>query len=263
MSTVDFHNHVIPGVDDGASNDAEAAAALRAFLAHNTRQIIATPHVNGSLTLRREAIEDRLAEIDAGWERLLVIAREHAPDMEIHRGAEVMLDTPELDLTDERLRLAGTRFALCEFPFMTVPPNSTGVLNRMAAAGITPIIAHPERYVGVDAKCTLPLRWRAAGALLQVNAGSLTGRYGEQARFNAFAILENALADYLCSDFHSRGRPSTSGAAKLLTEAGGSEQLQLLTAVNPSRLLAGEMPLPVAPLRLRMGVKDRLRRWMR
>ena len=146
---------------------------------------------------------------------------------------------------------------------MTVPPNSTGVLNRMAAAGITPIIAHPERYVGVDAKCTLPLRWRAAGALLQVNAGSLTGRYGEQARFNAFAILENALADYLCSDFHSRGRPSTSGAAKLLTEAGGSEQLQLLTAVNPSRLLAGEMPLPVAPLRLRMGVKDRLRRWMR
>ena len=260
---IDFHNHVIPGVDDGATDEAEAASALRAFLAHNTRQIIATPHINGSLTLRPEAIEQRLAEIDAGWDRLLAVAREHAPDMEIHRGGEIMLDTPEPDLGDDRLRLAGTHFALCEYPFMTVPPNSTGVLNRLAAAGVTPIIAHPERYVGVDARCTLPLRWRAAGALLQVNAGSLTGRYGEQARFNAFALLENALADYICSDFHARGRPSSSGAAKLIMEAGGSEQLQLLTQVNPSRLLQGELPLPVAPLRLRLGVKDRLRRWMR
>jgi protein-tyrosine phosphatase len=262
MPTVDFHNHVIPGVDDGASNDAEAAAALRAFLAHNTRQIIATPHINGSLTLRPEALEERLREIDAGWERLLAIAQEHAPAMKIQRGAEVMLDTPEPDLSDDRMRLAGTHFALCEFPFMTVPPNSTGVLKRMIAAGATPIIAHPERYVGVDTKCALPLRWRAAGALLQVNAGSITGRYGEHARFNAFAILENALADYVCSDFHARGRPSTSGAAKVLIDAGGEEQLQLLTAVNPTRLLEGELPLPVAPLRLRLGMKDRLRRWM-
>jgi protein-tyrosine phosphatase len=108
----------------------------------------------------------------------------------------------------------------------------------------------------------MPLRWRAAGALLQINAGSLTGRYGEQARFNALAILENALADYVCSDFHSRGRPSTSAAGRLLLDAGGDEQLQLLTSVNPTRLLAGDMPLPVAPVRLRLGVKDRLKRWM-
>ncbi|MGH7464767.1 MAG: CpsB/CapC family capsule biosynthesis tyrosine phosphatase, partial [Longimicrobiales bacterium] len=182
---VDFHNHVIPGVDDGASSDDEAAAALRAFLAHDTRQIVTTPHVNGSLTLRREAIEARLREIDAGWERLQVIARDHAPDIQIHRGAEVMLDTPEPDLGVERLRLAGTWFALCEYPFMTVPPNSTGVLQRMIAAGVTPIVAHPERYVGVDTKCALPTRWRSAGAFLQINAGSLTGRYGEHARFNA------------------------------------------------------------------------------
>lgn len=263
MSIVDFHNHVIPGVDDGASDEAEAAAALRAFLAHNTRQIIATPHVSGSLTLRAEAIEERLSEIDAGWDRLQAVAREHAPDMQIYRGAEVMLDTPEPDLSDERLRLAGTHFALCEYPFMTVPPNSTGVLTRMIDAGVTPIIAHPERYVGVDQKCALPLRWRAAGALLQVNAGSLTGRYGEQARANAYAILENALADYLCSDFHSRGRPSTSSAAKLLGDADGTEQFQLMTGVNPTRLLQGDLPLPVPPLRLRLGVKDRLRRWIR
>ena len=263
MSIVDFHNHVIPGVDDGASNDDEAAAALRAFLAHDTRQIVATPHVNGSLTLRREAIEERLREIDAGWARLQIVAREHVPDMRIYRGAEVMLDTPEPDLDDERLRLAGTRFALCEYPFMTVPPNSTGVLNRILAAGVTPIIAHPERYVGVNTTCSLPSRWRAAGALLQINAGSISGRYGDHARHNAFALLENGLVDYVCSDFHARGRPSTTGAGTILTEAGGAEQLELLTVVNPLRMLAGELPLPIAPLHLKLSVKDRLKRWLR
>ena len=263
MSIVDFHNHVIPGVDDGASSDDEAAAALDAFLEHNTRQIIATPHVNGSLTLRSEAIEERLREIDAGWARLQAVARERVPQMEIHRGAEVMLDTPEPDFSDVRLRLAGTRFALCEYPFMTVPPNSTGVLNRMIAAGVTPVIAHPERYVGVDIRCALPARWRSAGALLQINAGSITGRYGEQARFNAFAILENGMADYICSDFHSRGRLSTAGARTVLSEGGGAEQLDLLMSVNPQRLLQGEPPLPIAPLRLKLGVRERLRRWLR
>ena len=263
MATVDFHNHVIPGVDDGASTEDESASALRAFLAQDVAEIIATPHLTGSLTLRSAALTARLSEIDAGWARLGAVVRDHVPEIRIHRGAEIMLDTPEPDLSDERLRLAGTHFALCEYPYMTVPPNSTGVLRRMLDAQVTPVIAHPERYMGVDTTCALPRRWKSAGALLQVNAGSITGRYGEHARFNAFALLENGLADYVCSDYHARGRPSTAGARSILTEGGGHEQLELLTVVNPRRLLQGELPLPIAPLRLKLGVKERLRRWLR
>lgn len=263
MAIIDFHNHVIPGVDDGASDGAECAAALRAFLAQDTRQIVATPHLNGSLTLRPSALEERLHEIDEGWKRLEVVAREHAPAMQVHRGAEVMLDTPELVLRDARLRLAGTHFVLCEYPFMTVPPNSTGVLDRMVSAGVTPIIAHPERYVGVDTRGVLPRRWKAAGALLQVNAGSLTGRYGDHARANAFALLEHGMVDYVCSDYHARGRPATAGARRTLSEAGGDEQLELLMEVNPQRMLEGQLPLPMSPLHLKLSVKERLRRWLR
>lgn len=263
MAVVDFHNHVIPRVDDGASSDDEAAVALRAFLAQDISEIVATPHVNGSLTLRSEVIAARLREIDQGWDRLQSIALEHVPGMRIHRGAEVMLDTPEPDLSDERLRLAGTCFALCEYPFMTVPPNSTGVLARIITTGVTPIIAHPERYVGVDTECRLASQWRSAGALLQVNAGSITGRYGEHARSNALALLENGLADYICSDFHSRGRPATAAAQKVLLDGGGAEHMELLTRVNPRRMLQGELPLPLPPLQLTLSVKDRLRRWLR
>lgn len=263
MATVDFHNHVIPAVDDGASTEEESADALRAFLAQEVSEIIATPHFTGSLTLQPSALAARLSELDAGWDRLAAVVRDHVPGIRVHRGAEIMLDTPEPDLSDERLRLAGTHFALCEYPFMTVPPNSTGVIRRILDTQVTPVIAHPERYMGVDTTCALPRRWKGAGALLQVNAGSLTGRYGEHARFNAIAMLENGLVDYICSDYHARGRPSTAGARRILIEGGGHEQLELLTVVNPRRLLQGELPLPLAPLRLRLGVKERLRRWLR
>ncbi|HEX6132521.1 MAG TPA: CpsB/CapC family capsule biosynthesis tyrosine phosphatase [Longimicrobiales bacterium] len=263
MSIVDFHNHVIPGVDDGASDDAEAAAALRAFLAQDTRHIIATPHVNGSLTLRPARLAERLDGIDAGWDRLKAVARQETPEMKLHRGAEVMLDTPDPDLSDERLRLAGTNFALCEFPYMTVPPNSTGVLHRIVATGVTPVIAHPERYVGVDSGCALARQWRAAGALLQVNAGSVTGRYGDAARINALALFEQGLVDYMCSDFHARGRPATAEARAILSDGGGDQQLEQLLQVNPRRLVDGQPPLPVEPLHIRLSVRDRIRRWLR
>jgi protein-tyrosine phosphatase len=259
---VDFHNHVMPGVDDGAMDDAEAAAALQAFLDAGFTRIVATPHIDGSLTLRPDALAGRLREIDAGWDRLIRIVREQYSGLQVLRGAEIMLDTPEPDLSDARLRLAGGAYALVEYPYMTVPPHSAGVLRTIIAAGTTPIIAHPERYAGVTPESVLAREWRGAGALLQLNAGSLTGRYGPQPRSNALGLLEQGLADYICSDYHARGRISFDGARRTLIELGGAEHAELLMSVNPRRLLAGQPPIPVPPLRLRLGTWQRLRRWL-
>lgn len=263
MTIVDFHNHVMPGVDDGASDYEEAAEALKALLGQDVRHVVVTPHVNGSLTLQPAAFSKRLAELDQGWEQLQHIAAKHAPDMEISRGAEVMLDTPALDLSDARIRLAATDFALCEFPYMTVPPNSSGVLSNMLRDGVTPIIAHPERYRGVGTDCRLASQWRRAGALLQINAGSLVGKYGPQARENAHALLERGFVDYLCSDYHARGRPATAAARILLEEAGAHEHFMTLAMVNPARMLAGQAPLPVPPFKFDRSIKARLRQWLR
>jgi protein-tyrosine phosphatase len=258
---VDFHNHVIPGVDDGAVDEAEATAALSAFEDQGITRIIATPHVAASLTRRPALLAERLAAIDAGWARLRALIRDRFPDLEVSRGAEVMLDTPEPDLGDARLRLAGSRFALVEYPFMAVPPRSTEVLARLVRDGVTPVVAHPERYAGITPELTRPTRWRSAGALLQVNAGSLTGRYGPSAHAHVLALLERGMADYMCSDFHARGQPATAAARRLLEEMGAAEQGELLTIVNPGRLLAGADPLPVPPLRVRRSVWQRLTRW--
>jgi len=257
---IDFHNHVIPGVDDGAADLPQALAALGAFAAQGVETVVATPHLSGAATLDPRLLERALARIDRGWEELRGAAAGACPAIRLERGAEVMLDVPAPDLSDPRVRLAGTRFVLVEFPFMAVPPQAGQALAGLREAGWQPVLAHPERYAGAASPLAAAAEWRQAGAALQVNAGSLLGRYGEGPRRTAWGLVERGWADYLCSDFHARGRCATAEAAAALARAGGALQARRLTHDNPARLLAGQPPLPVPPLRPRPPLWRRLLR---
>jgi protein-tyrosine phosphatase len=245
---VDFHNHVLAAVDDGASSDDESHAALRAFAAAGATAVIATPHVDASLADAPARLDARLRAIDTAYGQLQEWAVGSLPELRFEVGAEVRLDTPAPELDDGRLRLAGGRFALVEFPFMGLPPNAERALEHIVQRGYRPIVAHPERYSGFAADLSTAQRWKDAGALLQVNGGSLLGRYGEQAQGAARALLEHGLIDYLCSDYHARGALPITAYVEWLRAAGGTKQAELLTEVNPARLLSAAEPLPVPPL---------------
>jgi protein-tyrosine phosphatase len=260
---VDFHNHLMPGVDDGAADDAEARAGLDALWAQGVQLIVATPHIEGSLTQHSRQLEVRLAELDEGWRRLQDAAADRYAGLVLKRGAEVMLDTPDPDVSDGRIRLDGGKYVLVEYPFMMVPPQSARVLDHIVAGGHIPIIAHPERYANVTTSSTLPQEWREHGALLQVNAGSITGRYGPQARANVLLLLQRGFADFMCSDYHARGIPATSSAYAALLQVDGREHAELLMNVNPRRVLEGEMPIPVPALTVERSLGARVRRWFR
>lgn len=255
---IDFHNHLMPAVDDGAQDDDEVRHALAAFREQGIDVVVTTPHIDGSLTRRPDAFAEHLARIDDGWARLEAIAADEFPDMTVHRGVEVKLDSPDPDLGDDRMRLAGTRFALVEFPHMMLPPESARALFQATASGWTPIVAHPERYSGIEAQLDVAAEWRRVGAHLQVNQGSIIGRYGEQARANAFALLERGWVDYLASDFHARGRPHARACRDALLERDADEQITLLMDINPGRLLDGEAPIPVPALEKPRGLLGRL-----
>jgi protein-tyrosine phosphatase len=145
MRVVDFHNHVLPAVDDGAQDLDEAHAGLLAFRAAGVTTVVCTPHIDASLTLQPAALRERLHEFDVAWATLGEHARTHFPEMRFERGVELLLDVPQPDLSDSRLRIAGGKFFLVEFPFMTVPPQSSNVIAAFRAGGYSPIIAHPER----------------------------------------------------------------------------------------------------------------------
>ena len=235
----DFHNHVIPGVDDGAADLEQSRAALAEFAAQGARGVIATPHVRASDAASADTLEAVLAPIDAAWAELRAMAADAFPGLRLERGAEVMIDTPTPDLSEPRLRLAGTRFVLVEFPFMAIPPNAAQALFAVKVAGWTPILAHPERYPGVTPEAAA--EWKRGGALLQVNAGS-------SPRIAARALLERGLVSYVASDYHARGALHLQGFREKLQAQGAGEQASLLLDVNPRRLLDEEDPLPVPPL---------------
>jgi protein-tyrosine phosphatase len=249
----DFHSHLMPGVDDGAQFAADSAFGLAHFRAEGVTTIITTPHFKGSLTADPTQRRARLAELDGGWEALRDIVAEdglkHGSALRVERGVELMLDVPDPDLHDPRLRLAGGPFVLVEYPGMRLPPiNAEYPIATIRSGGWIPVLAHPERYRNLDEGLLAMQRIRAAGACFQLNAGSLFGDYGKTAATHARNILSAGFADYVSSDYHAHGAPGVRRFVEALVDSGFAAQAELLAVTNPARLLAGEMPLPVPPL---------------
>ncbi|HUG42476.1 MAG TPA: CpsB/CapC family capsule biosynthesis tyrosine phosphatase [Longimicrobiales bacterium] len=256
---IDLHSHLLPFVDDGAEDWDHARIALETVARAGVRTATASPHILGSLTGDPAALRGRLAELDEVWPDFLALAAAAVPGVSVVRAAEVMLDRPGVDLSDPRLRLDGTRFALVEFPYMSVPPRSVETLHALRRDGWTPVVAHPERYRGVSRLLEIAGEWRRVGAVLQVNAGSLLGAYGQQPKASALLLLRAGLVDVIASDYHARG-PFLSPAARAFLQQDHRAPAALLDAlfvVNPGRLLEGRDPEPVGPL------PPRVPRWKR
>jgi protein-tyrosine phosphatase len=258
---VDFHNHVIPAVDDGARDGTEARGAVEALRAQGVARVVATPHLSGALTTDPRALEARLREIDEGWARLRAAVPEEA-GVTLGRGAEVRLDAPEVDLSDPRLRVDGSRSVLVEFAHFTVPPRSAQALAAIVDAGYQPVVAHPERYRGIDAGLAVVRAWVEAGACLQVNAGSLLGRYGDRAAGIAERLLAGGWAHCMASDYHARGEPESGPVRAMIEGWGAVEEARILFEENPSRIVAGETCLQGPLVARPRSLAERLRRWV-
>ena len=260
---LDFHNHMIPGVDDGSSSIEESLAALRKMAEQGITHVITTPHFRASTLNRPDEFTGRMNEIDEAWEKLQSAVSESMLPLRLDRGVEMALDEPIVSSTDERLRLAGSRFMLVEFPYFTIPPNSAQALAQLRAAGVTPIVAHPERYENLEKDLESLFLWKQSGAFLQLNAGSIAGAYGTRVERNGWRCLEAGVVDFLSSDYHAQGNCLTALAKDRLEECGGSSHFRVLTTVNGERLLKGIDPAPVSPLRRRASGWKRLKRALR
>ena len=253
----DLHTHMIPGVDDGAADLDSAIEALHTLYRDGIGSVVATPHLNAS-----RLHGNRRVLADQAWPTLVQRSQEELPDLKLYRGFEILLDVPEVDLSDDALRLGGTRFALVEFHAFTIPERSAAVLARICEDGYVPIIVHPERYWGYNRQYDVVPEWRAAGALLQMNSGSLLGEYGEHVRTIAHRFLEEGRFDLIASDNHARPSrsPSLISAWEYLVTHGFEEQARLLLATNPHRILKDEMPISVGRLQPKRNFLSRFTR---
>ena len=244
----DFHSHLMPGVDDGAADLAASRGAVAAMVRDGVATAITTPHFDGSLTLTPPMAEQRLAQLDAAFSALSADTEVAACSLRLLRGVELMLDVPDPDVSDPRLRLNGGRFVLVEYPGLQLPlSHADYAVRALRDKGWQPVLAHPERYRNVDDSLEQLLPLRFAGAYFQVNAGSLVGYHGDGPRRRAASLLARGWVEYASSDYHGRGAPAVSAARAALAATGAAEQAELLFCENPARLVRDESPRPVAP----------------
>lgn len=254
---VDLHNHFVPGVDDGARSLEDAIATLRDLSDSGVKRVATTPHLSASKATGR-----RKTEIERRFARLAEEAAKSVPDLGLSLGFEIRLDEPGADLQDRSLGLSG-RHLLVEFSMLLMPAYPNETLDVAVKQDWVPVLAHPERYAGVERRYGLLKSWHEAGVVMCVNVASLWGRYGPEAHWVARRMLADGVVDVLASDHHARpGRSETVREAwDFLVEADHVQAATRLLSDNPRAILNGEAPSAVPPVHLKEeGWTGRLRR---
>ncbi len=247
---IDLHSHLLPGVDDGSRTVARSVVVLRHLAELGLTDICLTPHLTAS-----RAEHGIPPAYDTAFAALLAAA---PPGVRLHRGAEIMLDRPfsAAAASNRALTLGGSRYVLVEFPRIVPRDTVLTALTQVAASGLVPVLAHPERYssCSVDAASA----WRRAGAKLQVDATTVLMKTPRADR--ARELIGAGLADIFAADNHGDDR-SLAGAAEALAAEGAKEQADLLTVGNPRAILEDRELTPVEPVTLRSSWTRRLRRF--
>ncbi|HZS30121.1 MAG TPA: CpsB/CapC family capsule biosynthesis tyrosine phosphatase [Gaiellaceae bacterium] len=239
---IDLHSHVLPGLDDGASTLADALEMARAAASAGVTIVAGTPHVRHDYPTTPDEMEAALQEVQAA------VAEEGIP-VEVRGGGELDLEwlsaAPIEDV--RRFGLAGNpSYALVEFPYAGWPLGIGEELFRLRVAGITPVLAHPERNPEVQAR---PERLRdlvEVGALVQVTAASLDGRLGSQPATAAVQLVRDGLVHLIASDAHSpamRGFDLHAAAARV-----GEPGLAGWLVDDLPAAIASGSPLPQRPV---------------
>ena len=245
---IDIHSHVLFGVDDGSQSMEESLELLALAAESGVHTLVATPHCNIPGEYENYADE----EMTARFERL-DRAREQAEiPIRLCRGMEVFA-TPELPdlLRQNRIwTLNDSRYFLMEFSFTEDPDFCRWVLRRCRELDYCPVIAHPERYYFVQDDPDLAFDWCVEGFPLQLNKGSILGRFGPDALTCAHQLLQHGLVACVASDAHSPRQRSTymGEIQEYLLENFGADYCRLLLKENPARILSGRELLGYEPI---------------
>ena len=238
---IDLHAHLLPGLDDGAQTLDESREIARAAVADGVDAIAATPHVRSDFPTTVEQMEAGVSELRADFDR------EGIPVHVLH-GGEIDLEVLRTLAVEtvRRFTLAQTGvYLLIEFPYSGWPLGLDREIFSLRTAGLTPLLAHPERNREVQAAPARLEELVRLGARVQVTAASVEGRMGKSSREASFRLLELGLVDVLASDLHTPAiREARLGAAVgALKDVGLA---RYLTEDAPRAIVAGE-ELPERP----------------
>jgi tyrosine-protein phosphatase YwqE len=196
---VDIHNHILPGIDDGAKTVSESVELIKEFASIGVTNFIATPHImqdyypntkdtihNALHTLKNELLNRGLTNVavDAAAEHMIDANFEEL----VERGEVIPLRSEHL---------------LVEMSYLEASLNFEVAVQKVASSGLFPVLAHPERYGYLHHKRSKYHEYKKNGVLFQLNLLSLSDYYGKEIHTTANYLLDNELIEFVGTDIHN------------------------------------------------------------
>jgi protein-tyrosine phosphatase len=242
---IDIHHHLLFDLDDG-SRTLEMSIDMAAMaLADGITHVVCTPHANERFPFRPELNRARLNALEEA-----LLAKGIGP-LVLGLGCDfhLMYENVEDALhAPTRYTINGRNYLLVEFPEYSISPNTSETLYDLRLSGMTPIITHPERNPILLKQPERMAEWLSTGALIQITAASLHGRFGQQSQRGCDWLLERNWVHFIATDAHNLASrpPQMRTAYNTIAAKYGEETAQRLCVDNPRCAFEG-LPLPAQP----------------
>ncbi|MFZ2447554.1 MAG: CpsB/CapC family capsule biosynthesis tyrosine phosphatase [Syntrophobacteraceae bacterium] len=245
---IDTHSHILPGLDDGVEDLDQAVEAARIAVQDGIEGMICTPHwINGIYENTRTVVMEAIESLEPHL-------KEHDIPLALYPGMELRIDPDLPGRISERelLTLNESAYALIELPAELIPPRIEAFFHSLQVERITPIIAHPERNPGLAKDPGRLYEWIESGALTQLTAGSLLGKFGGTVRKFCLLMLEHGMVHLIATDCHGpRNRaPKLSRAFKETEATVGKTIAARIFRENPMEIVkrGTVAPFELSPL---------------
>lgn len=236
---VDLHVHILPGLDDGAQTMEDALEMARIAADSGTRICAATSHGKFSRRNQEEYLiryRRKLAEFCAE------LKKQEIP-LDIRSGMELLADEALLRFADAGALpgYGGGNCILTEFCFDISERRALETLEILQKKGYRIVLAHPERYDFIKRRPEVTHMLYRMNVILQVNAGSIEGKFGRGAFRAADRMLGEGIAGLVASDAHDPflRTPDMEETSRILDLYYGSDASRILLVENPRRILEG------------------------
>ena len=198
---IDIHCHLLPGIDDGPQNMAEAVDLARQSVSDGVTHAVVTPHIHHGRWENTKGIIEKVVD-----DFRAALVAEGVP-LNIGYAAEVRISIEIVEMLPKHEipflgQWRGDDVILLEMPHNCILPGTDKIVSWLLKQGVCPMIAHPERNKDVMRKIEKLQPLIDLGCLFQVTAGSVTGQFGDLAQTRARQLLEMGVVTVLASDAH-------------------------------------------------------------
>jgi protein-tyrosine phosphatase len=237
---IDLHCHILPNMDDGASDVSVSIEMAKAFVADGVFVVACTPHILPGL------YHNSGAQIRQATARLQQTLNKEGISLQLVAGADnhIVPDFVTQLRSGHLLPLANSRYVLVEPPHHVAPPRLEDLFFNIVMADYVPILTHPERLTWIGSHYDVVPRLVHAGAWMQITAGSLAGAFGRNVRYWAERMLDEGYVHILATDAHDvkRRPPNLSRGRELAARRVGDAEAQHLVVTRPRGVLLDDLP---------------------